>query len=982
MNLLMRRSAVLRWLIGAVMVTSLAVPVMAAAAPSQLLLSTSPDRSGPIQLQGSTATGNIFVFVPDDPAITRVRFWLDNPQMSGTPTKTENGAPWDFAGTNTGSGLANAYDTTKIFNGSHSISAKVTLSSGAIESLSSTFTVDNSGGGSDGLSFSPDSLNFSVQQEGTTAPKTTSLGTISGPPASFTLTEASPWLQVSPSTGTTPSVVTASIDATGLAPGTYSATVTASAPGLSNALLAVSLQVTEAPGTRALLVSKQAIRSSPVALAGTTQSDNIYVFVPDDPAITRVRFWLDNPQMSGTPTKTENGAPWDFAGTNTGSGLANAYDTTKISNGSHSISVKVTLSSGAIVSLSSTFTVDNSGGGSDGLSFSPDSLNFSVQQGGTTAPKTTSLGTISGPPASFTLTEASPWLQVSPSTGTTPSVVTASIDATGLAPGTYSATVTASAPGLPNALLAVTLQGSEAPGTRMLMVSKQANRSAPVTLAGTTQGDNIFVFVPADPAITRVRFWLDNPQMSGTPTKTENNAPWDFAGSLTNGNANPYDTTKISNGSHTITAAADLSGGGSETLNAEFTVSNTFDRPPDQIHLAWVQDPSTTLTFVWHTTHTATPSDVRYRKKGLTSWTVATGSLRPSGTLGTLHEATVTGLSPSTEYEYQLRGDGIAWSPTLATRTAPSPGPASFDVVYFADTGLIGRNDGLATGTEQVIEEIAALDPLFVLPGGDYAYFDTDKRYGSLNNTIDAWFNQMNPVSTRAPMMPTYGNHEALLGEGFEHWAARFPTPEGLEDRMNYSFDVGDAHFVSIFAVQGFQGLSSAQLTWIEQDILAAKERGQRWIIPYYHVSPFTDGTVHPSNLQLRAQLGPLFEQLGVQIAVSSHDQSYERSYPLSNVPSTNTRTSTSLSCYTLDDGVTWVKVSPAGKLSNKTGSFSAFASSTPPAWTAYRDNTMHHIARIHVDATGYLRFDAYGVVGDGTAPVLLDSFEYRDGEC
>jgi hypothetical protein len=42
----------------------------------------------------------------------------------------------------------------------------------------------------------------------------------------------------------------------------------------------------------------------------------------------------------------------------------------------------------------------------------------------------------------------------------------------------------------------------------------------------------------------------------------------------------------------------------------------------------------------------------------------------------------------------------------------------------------------------------------------------------------------------------------------------------------------------------------------------------------------------------------------------------------------------------------------------------------------------MHHIARIHVDATGYLRFDAYGVVGDGTVPVLVDSFEYRDGAC
>jgi acid phosphatase type 7 len=753
---------------------------------------------------------------------------------------------------------------------------------------------------------------------------------------------------------------------------------------LIGALMVMSLAVpvVAAAAPSRLLLSTRADRSAALELEGSTASGNIYVFVPDDPAITRVRFWLDNPQMSGGPTKNETNAPWDFAGTNKQNGTAYPYSTTQLSDGQHSISAKVTLASGTIESISSSFTVSN-GGGSDGLSFSPDSLNFSVQQGGTTSSKTTSLQTISGAPAAFTLTETSPWLQVTPSTGTTSSVVTAAIDATGLAPGTYSATVTASSSGLTNAQLAVSLQVTEAPGTRALMVSKQANRSSPVALAGSTQSDNIFVFVPNDPAITRVRFWLDNPQMSGTPTKTENGAPWDFAGTNTgNGLANAYDTTKISNGSHTIAAAIDLSGGGTEALNAAFTVSNTFDRAPDQIHLAWVQEPSTTLTFVWHTTHTSTPSEVRYRKTGQTSWTLATGALRPSGTLGTLHEATVTGLSPSTEYEYQLRGDGTAWSPTLSTRTAPPPGPASFDAVYFADTGLIGRNDGLATGTEQVIQEIAALDPLFVLPGGDYAYFDTDKRFGSLNNTIDAWFKQMAPVASRAPMMPTYGNHEALLGEGFEPWSARFPTPDGLDDRRNYSFDVGDAHFVSIFAVQGFQGLSSAQLSWIEQDILAAKSRGQRWIIPYYHVSPFADGTIHPSNTQLRAQLGPLFEQLGVQIAVSSHDQAYERSYPLKNVPSSNTPTSTSLSCYTLDDGVTWVKVSPSGKLSNKNGDFSPFATDPPPSWTAYRDNTMHHIARIHVDATGYLRFDTYGVVGDGTAPVLLDSFEYRDGEC
>jgi len=389
------------------------------------------------------------------------------------------------------------------------------------------------------------------------------------------------------------------------------------------------------------------------------------------------------------------------------------------------------------------------------------------------------------------------------------------------------------------------------------------------------------------------------------------------------------------------------------------------------------------LTVVWRTVTTSSPSTVEYRTAGSSTWQLASGALRPSGTTGTLHEATITSLSPSTAYEYRvLGGDGSTWSSVFSTRTAPAPGAASFDAVYVADTGLVGRTDGLATGTQQVVDEIAALNPLLVLPGGDYAYFDTDKRYGSLDNTIDAWFNQMQPIASRSPLMPTYGNHEVLLGEGFDAWANRFPTPAGFDDRRNYSFNVGDVHFISILAVANTTGLTSAQLTWLDQDIVAAKNAGQRWIIPYVHVAPFSDGTNHPSNLQLRTQLGPLFEQHGVKLVLTSHDQSFERTYPLTGVPSTNTPTSTSTSCYTMDDGVTWVKTSPGGKLSNINQGFSTFATNPPPAWTAARDNTLHHFSRLIVSAAGSIRLDTYGVKGDGTPPIIIDSFEYTTGSC
>jgi len=294
----------------------------------------------------------------------------------------------------------------------------------------------------------------------------------------------------------------------------------------------------------------------------------------------------------------------------------------------------------------------------------------------------------------------------------------------------------------------------------------------------------------------------------------------------------------------------------------------------------------------------------------------------------------------------------------------------------------VGRADGLATGTRQVRDEIARLNPLLVLPGGDYAYYDTDKRYGTLEATIDAWFNQTQPIAARSAMMPTYGNHEALLGEGYDNWARRFPTPGGLDGRRNYSFGVGDVHFVSIFAVANSTGVSAAQLTWIENDITAAKAAGKRWIVPYYHVSPFADGTYHSSNLALRRQLGPLFERLGVKLAISSHDQAYERTWPLRDIGASDTPTSSSTTCYGPQDGVTFVKVSAGGKLSNISRGFSPFAHSPAPHWTAFRDNTAHFFGRVRAFADGRLRFEAYAVTGDGSPPQVRDSFEYRLAGC
>ena len=616
-------------------------------------------------------------------------------------------------------------------------------------------------------------------------------------------------------------------------------------------------------------------------------------------------------------------------------------------------------------------------------------------------------------------------------------------------------------------------QGTTQPAPYQLLLSTFPNRSSPTPLQGETVQGNIYAFTAPDTGVDRVLFYLDNPTATGTPFRTENNPPYDFAGGSST-LASPFDTTSIADGPHTITALLELDNEPDQQIIASFTVSNNGPPPPhlvyspsqvnanvqagevvnadvslntsdavpatftfsnsvswltvtpdstqtpatltleidgdalllpthtalvqasadgyvgatlqvtanrpspaDQVHLSWVSDPATTVTIIWRTLDTAIASEASYRAMGDEEWQVSAGAQRPSGVAGTLHEVTLTELSPSTEYEYRVKGSGSVWDDVRTFRTAPPAGAADVDVVYVADTGIVGRLDGLAAGTAQIISEISALDPLLVLLGGDYAYFDTDKRFGTLENTISAWFNQMMLISTRSVMMPAYGNHEVKLQENYASWSARFATPAGFDERRFYSFDVANVHFVSIYAVENQDPLPQAAMDWIDQELAAATLAGQQWLVPFLHVSPFTDGSNHPANNALRDQLGPLFEAHGVKVALTSHDQAYERSYPLADMPTLNTHTSDALDCYDAQDGVTWVKVSPGGKLSNKNNNFSQFINPLPPSWTAVRDNAHFRFARLRFFASGVLRVESFAVVGDGSLPVIDDAFEY-----
>jgi hypothetical protein len=88
--------------------------------------------------------------------------------------------------------------------------------------------------------------------------------------------------------------------------------------------------------------------------------------------------------------------------------------------------------------------------------------------------------------------------------------------------------------------------------------------------------------------------------------------------------------------------------------------------------------------------------------------------------------------------------------------------------------------------------------------------------------------------------------------------------------------------------------------------------------------------------------------------------------------------TSDSMKCYTADDGVTYLKVSPGGKMSNINGTFATFKTNPKRRWTAFRDNTMHHFANLRVTPDA-LTVEIYDVKGDGSPPVIQEKLTYTD---
>jgi hypothetical protein len=271
--------------------------------------------------------------------------------------------------------------------------------------------------------------------------------------------------------------------------------------------------------------------------------------------------------------------------------------------------------------------------------------------------------------------------------------------------------------------------------------------------------------------------------------------------------------------------------------------------------------------------------------------TPALGQTFTDSTLTTNHVAALNGLTADTDWYYRVRStadDEEAVSPVYRFRTLRTTGDVSFAI--FGDSGSGWRSQ------YDVASCLATAAVDLVLHTGDLTYPNLNRGLAD-TRCLSVYASQMRGT----PFFLTPGNHDLYASDLLATYLETFRMPTNVATGTPhfYSFDHGDAHFVSLFVptLANFAGMApyalrpgSAQLQWLTNDLAATT---RPWRIVFLHCPLFSsaghrwddyDGNGVYDRLELQEWLLPVLSQYGVQVVFSGHDHCYERLAPTNGI--------------------------------------------------------------------------------------------------
>ena len=351
------------------------------------------------------------------------------------------------------------------------------------------------------------------------------------------------------------------------------------------------------------------------------------------------------------------------------------------------------------------------------------------------------------------------------------------------------------------------------------------------------------------------------------------------------------------------------------------------DGTPEQIHLTWGDDPTSSVVVSWASAAQAAHPRVligRDHRQGRAVHGVQrTYSDGLNGQTVFAYHARLDGLEPDSTYQYAVTADNDsnADKPFSASfRTAPR-GRAPFRWTSFGDLATPVTSWVLSSPqSKYAVQAVEQFQPLFHLLNGDLCYANLNPAQ---QPAVWADFGNNNQASAAfRPWMPCVGNHEIEFDngeQGFTSYLTRYTLPDNgtrFPGRW-YSFRVGGALFISLsaddvifqdggafvggpaplvpaastgnapiepgtsFYIRGYS--HGEQTRWLERTLRAAAEDDEiDWIIVQMHQDALSSSkTGNGSDLGIRQAWLPLFDRYGVDLVLCGHDHDYERSWPV-----------------------------------------------------------------------------------------------------
>jgi hypothetical protein len=357
-------------------------------------------------------------------------------------------------------------------------------------------------------------------------------------------------------------------------------------------------------------------------------------------------------------------------------------------------------------------------------------------------------------------------------------------------------------------------------------------------------------------------------------------------------------------GDNVLAVEVHQSGPASSDVSFEASLEVIAASPVTLVRAPYLQDGTPTSTVLRWRTSQGTDSRVRFgAEPGSLTQSVQVAGCR------TEHEVAVSGLSPATRYYYDvgtstqtLAGDDADHS----LQTLPVAGTRRPIRIW-----VIGDSGSCAAAAQGCIDAANVRDAYLAFAGAQRAdvwLLLGDNAYNTGTDTefTTGFFGVYPTVMRDHFMWSAIGNHEAGAADsptqsGPYYDSFTFPRageaggiPSGTE--AYYSFDYGSVHFVALDSQDTDRsapadpeadvcavGQGGAMYQWLCADLAASD---QDFSIGFFHHPPYTKGSHNSDNVvdsgarmeEMRSRFLPVLESYGVDLVLTGHSHSYERS--------------------------------------------------------------------------------------------------------